>query len=374
MHMKEILYAAVFLLTIAGASAALTDGVLHYYKLDTDTKDILGTLNGVDKGTLIFQSTINKINGTAYFDNVGGTSGANASALGASSMWNLANNNFTIAGWIYFNSSVTVQGIFVSGDGYAEANSEISIFTNAVNSLAFQRKNSSGTLAQISVQPIPVNQWQYFAFTYNGTAIGIWRNGTQLNTTASQGAIASHGASSNGCLGIMECDGSGDNGYLNGYLDEWGFWNGTWLDGISQSSIYNGGSGCSYPFTACTYIPATINVSTDRPVNGSYQNNTQPFTFITSNVISNWNVSLYLNGSSKGSNNTINTSGTFTIYPSGITAGSEYTWLLNASNGTFNYISNTNNVYITGGTSTSTSCITNLGNAYYRPNTCTTYP
>jgi hypothetical protein len=81
-----------------------------------------------------------------------------------------------------------------------------------------------------------------------------------------------------------------------------------------------------------------------------------------------------INGSNKGTYNAITSTGSYTINSSSLTAGNLYSWYINLTHVSANAVQTmTNDFYIIGGSSSS-SCVTNLGNAYFRPNSCTVYP
>ena len=125
-----------------------------------------------------------------------------------------------------------------------------------------------------------------------------------------------------------------------------------------------GGSGIiiiKYP----TAVSNTISINSTTPLNLTYTFNQTPiFTFNISSVVGTWNTTLIINGTSYGTNNSINTSGIYSIKASTITAGQEYQWWINATINEISTITEKRNIYIassTCGTTNVKSCVFSAG-------------
>lgn len=256
---------------VMGAAHAdnLTTNLTHYWKLDSNGNDTVGTL-GLTPTNVTFQGTITKIINASYLATPGGSTPTTRAWLdaGNSTNWNIANDNFTIAGWWYKNASTASQGLFSSGDAFDGADFQYLIEGTdggGTASLKFTRKGTGTSSTVWHANNLPVGSWYHVAAVYNGTTIMLYVNGTLVNSTAASGATGTHAADSRACFGAYECNyGSPPTtakGVLNGYLDEWGFWDGKALSSGEVSALYNAGAGCgyanfTYSNTTCSAAPA----------------------------------------------------------------------------------------------------------------------
>lgn len=147
--------------------------------------------------------------------------------------------------------------------------------------------------------------------------------------------------------------------------------------GQSSSSPFNGGLAGrgGDGIVIIRYIGASndISISSDSPLNNTYiLNGNATFLFDVNSITGTWNTTLWFNNSvSYGVNNSITNIGTYSINSLNIPGGQEYLWWVNASyNSTLSMVTETRKIYVAGGSSTVTSCLVNLGLAYYRPNNC----
>lgn len=348
----------VLLFSLVGmASAALGDGINFYWSFDdaatsgSQALDISGTgLNGNATGVT---SGYNGILGQAYyFDGTAGDRVQPANAQGLSAP------EGSISAW--FNSSNTGSQRLVWGNREQAASSRF--YFGQDTNLFYRRL--VGTTA--SSGTITANQWNHVVLIYNLTnnTCTFYINGA-VNTGLSTTTLCTTSAFDTTKLNFQWSIGSyglGSGILWLGTIDEVGAWSRV-LTKAEIDTLYNNGTAYN-PFTSVT-------VTNSAPLNNSYTfNQTQPFTFDVSLSSGTWNATLYLNDTAYGTNNSITSSGTYTIYPSTIPAG-EYTWYVNAtkSDASASGVSQDYTIYVIGAAA-STSCIVDLGNAYYRPNNC----
>jgi len=157
--------------------------------------------------------------------------------------------------------------------------------------------------------------------------------------------------------------------------------------GSGAGGTYPGGYGGSgvviIRYLTTDAAENTITYSSATPVNNTYKDvnyntlNTTPLIqFNVTNIFGTYVVSFIDNGTRKN-NVTVNAIGSYNLTVSPLDAGEHYWWLAAESvgfatvNTSKNYFYIPGNVTVTNGTS---SCVTNLGNAYFRPNNCGVFP
>lgn len=176
---------------------------------------------------------------------------------------------------------------------------------------------------------------------------------------------------------IMRCD-AGGAGYTRA-------WNGApsypyaGTHGSMTGNIVDGGFGTGHYMnirnitTDNSTLPDTITLTLHSPLNFSYTSDTTPqFDFNATSVLGNWNATLIINNTAYQRNNSITTAKGYSIVSSELSSG-EYLWWINATNnadGT-TIISDKRYIYVIGdGPAPSSSCVVDLGRAYFRPNNC----
>ncbi|MCC7502842.1 MAG: T9SS type A sorting domain-containing protein [Flavobacteriales bacterium] len=159
----------------------------------------------------------------------------NASALIANS------TGFSITCWVKPSSGTTHDGIVGLRDETV-ADFYLLKLQNS-NSVEGRMRNSLGTAFTINYPSLVMNTWQHLALVYDGSALILYHNGTQVSTTPASGTITS----TTGTLRLGNLEYNLDNFYLDGVLDEVSLWNraltAVELDCISQSGINVATSG-----------------------------------------------------------------------------------------------------------------------------------
>lgn len=223
---------------------ALTDNLVSYWKLDSNSNDSLGVSNGTD--TAITYSTPSKIGNAAQFN--GTTSRVN---LGTG---NACTAGLTISMWVQ-TSAITGQLLFSKTNGVSAATDSYYVYYyNAGGSnMKIQGFVGSGTADYYTDSTIvSLASMSHVVFTDDKTTSSIYINGA-LNTSLAHTALASlNGAASRTWIGAF---GSTPSLFMNGSIDEVGLWNrAITLSEVGQ--LYNGGAGLTYPFISA--IPSRL--------------------------------------------------------------------------------------------------------------------
>jgi hypothetical protein len=223
----------------------LTTSLFAYYKLDESSGNASDSSgNGytlTNNGTVTY--TTGKINNGALFDNTigknldyNGNLGFAGGGTRTYACW-VNVSSFSATGYILDNTTTTAG----SGSAnkrfilYSENDSKIHMYagTNEVLTSAL----STGT-------------WYFVVVTQNGTTWELFLNGTSQGTTSMGSATISDNS-----FRIGESHAGGGAGKST--TDEVGIW-GRVLTSSEITSLYNSGTGLSYPFTTSTFVPRII--------------------------------------------------------------------------------------------------------------------
>lgn len=349
--------------------SGLKTGLIAWYTLDSNSNSSTNQYNLTTTGN---PAILTGKKGNAF--NYTGIGNYSQSAINSPIT---GSSNRTMALWYKpdTNSSALTNGKLLGGetDNGAGKNDMIAVYGANINPRCFIWTNGGDSACPNNV--LRVSQWIFIAYTYNGTAIQIYINGTSVTNTTSAMSTTAHK------IEIGREVQRAYGGTPNGLIDEVAIWNRTLTD-AEIKSLWNSGNGLTYTdlVNNVPTIDSNITISILSPINYTYTFNSTPTFFgnVSYNSGSNWTIALYVNGT-MNKNITFNTTGIFNITSTSLTLGQEYLWWFNATvmnglNGT--NITEKRNLFVIGNaTSTpSTSCVTNLGNAYFRPNSCTTFP
>lgn len=229
---------------------ALTTNLVAYWKMDEASGNAVDSsgagLTLVNNNTVTFGA--GKINNGAQLaiasNNYFSIANASAGALNFSS-------SFTFAGWV--NPTTTgnaIQPIFKQNDGVgAQYTGGIgatgTMFLNLGIGGGFFPYNST-----VDAGALTGGVWYHIALVCDrsGLVNQFYFNGSQLGTDVATSAGALNNQTDDFLVGGRKATGT-TSGWVDGKLDEWGSWSRA-LTGAEISSLYNGGSGLSYPFTA----------------------------------------------------------------------------------------------------------------------------
>ncbi len=154
---------------------------------------------------------------------------------GASSLI-AGSDNISMTCWVY-PQNPSPNGTYDGFCGFRNnTDADFYILHYNTNTVEARFRNSLGMNYDITGTGIQINTWQHLAFTYDGSMLRYYRNGTQLDSIAATGNITN--LNDTFYMGGVPFAGAMFN--LIGKLDEVSLWNKT----LSQSEInciYNGG-------------------------------------------------------------------------------------------------------------------------------------
>lgn len=213
---------------------ALTDQLSSYYKLDGNSNDAVGSVNGTDT-SVTYSAGNGKIVQGAGFN-------GSSSKIVLPSIFNFNTGDFTINAWAKPTSINRINWIFTSGAsigldnqlqfGYGSDNSFIFAF--------YSDDLNSGTTYAADLNTYVMWTATYVHSTKTQT---IYRNGVQVATRTAGGNPL---VSTSSYIGIR-------NGFEKyaGNIDELGIWSRA-ISTSEMASLYNGGSGLAYPLTVAS--------------------------------------------------------------------------------------------------------------------------
>ena len=217
---------------------ALTDNIVAYWKLESNSNDSVASYNGTDTNVTYITGKIG--NGA----NITGTGGDGIS-VADNTVFDV-NNAKTVSCWIKFDTQTSNDIIIGKYGDFASAD-------NYKNGWFFQAVNGSGIRASVyndtptgyvtSYSTMPsTGVWTHMVMTFNGsTELKLFVNGSQVGSTITTAGTFSFNNTSNLWFGKS----SGDP--FDGMVDEIGIWSRT-LSDAEITSLYNGGNGLTYPF------------------------------------------------------------------------------------------------------------------------------
>jgi len=243
MKKKILIFSILLNLTLATGSNAesLDTNLIHYWKMDNDSSDSIGSANGTDNNInydeglinecAIFNGSNSKIDITSnYYDTIFGSS------------------DFSINIWI--KSTTNDYSSFIENEGLGSTAGWA--MRGRINSTAwwFQPYNDSGTGILEDEASFTDGNWHMFTVKRSDTTISAYFDGEYKNQITFLPEITANSG------GIKIGYGSA---YLNGNIDEIGIWTKS-LSTEEIEELYNDGNGKTYPFT---------NESTSTPSIGS---------------------------------------------------------------------------------------------------------
>lgn len=225
---------------------ALTDNLIAYWSLDSNANDSLGSRNGTDSGSPTYGT--GKIgNGVTYNGSSSYATIANHASLFPTSL--------TVSLWVKFTTAQQNKHIFTLQNANASPYAGFSIFVedaaNGKKIWSATRSTSFGWIA--STNNLNDGNWHHIVVTFDSGTHTMWVDGTQNSQNTGKTLVWDTGA--NLMFGKFY---NYAGGYYDGSLDEVGYWSRA-LDSSEIASLYNGGSGLAYPFSAgATFIPKIV--------------------------------------------------------------------------------------------------------------------
>lgn len=216
---------------------ALTDNLVSYWKFDGNSNDSVSTNNGSDTN-ITYNASYGKIGQGASFN------GSNSYILLGESGMPTGSTAKTIAGWVYVSTQPSdTNGLVFFQMGKREAAKLFSIeYYN--NGGTYEIWAQDYTSTPKWTYTLTTGQWFHVAMTNTGTTTELFINGS---SQTSKTQTAQNINLVNGDINIGRR--SGDGWFWNGYIDEVGIWSRA-LTTAEITTLYNGGSGLTYPFTS----------------------------------------------------------------------------------------------------------------------------
>lgn len=224
----------------------LTTNLNSYWKLDGNSNDSVGAFNGTDTA-ITYSSGNGKINQGAGFN-------GSSSYISLGSVFQIT-GDMTINAW--FKSSAANSafdaGTFIAGDGRSgtptqnlliRPNQPGGVGTDPVASASCTSGGTNYNAIDTGGQKLNDGNWHMITGVFSGTNLIVYVDGTSKATVTS--AAKANGAS--GGIGANNNNGSTIQ-FTNGAIDEVGVWSRA-LSGSEITTLYNGGAGLQYPFTA----------------------------------------------------------------------------------------------------------------------------
>jgi hypothetical protein len=207
---------------------AFPTGVLAYWKLE-DVNGVTGAYTLTNTGTTTFSA--GKINNAATFN-------GSSQSLNNNSIWGSVSYPKSYAGWVKFDSVATGgdQAIFAIGDGSVHYYSLK--LRDSDDHIVFRSNNNTEAGDVDTGVTASASTWYHVAVVqHSATSVSLYVNGTETNTTDTTYSATV----SQFFLGYL---GRGGYLYLDGQIDEVGFW-GKALSDDEVTALYNSGNGAS---------------------------------------------------------------------------------------------------------------------------------
>lgn len=220
---------------------ALTDNLTHYWKFDEasgNAADTVGSLTLTNNGTATFGAALINNGATLarassqYFNT---TTDVHGGALSA----------YSIQVWYKPTTAPTgADEHYIQSMNDAPGYSNILYNINAGNlRVRFRQLDNVGAGVDISYTvTLSTSAYHHLVGTWNGTQTEFFVDGVSRGT-ASISTIETSGSQ-----GFAFGATAGGTDYVNGNIDEIGFWTRA-LSGTEVTELYNGGMGLAYPFS-----------------------------------------------------------------------------------------------------------------------------
>jgi len=246
MEMKIKLLLAILLLSISGFAQIQNHGIFYGISIEKN-----GLLNGLDHLWELDETT-----GTTAYDSYGSNNLTNSGAtinqtgvIGTSyyltsndrlqgSRVDLSSNEITVSVWASVNTSS--YGALVSQRNGA-----------TVNNFQFYNYNSDRTKCVVLIWGTTVisyvsstgyfdnNTWGHYAFTYDGSTMNLYKNGSLYDTYSLSSTM------NNTTGSVLRIGDDFYSHYITSYIDQVGIWH-VAKTATDIEALYNSGSGIAY--------------------------------------------------------------------------------------------------------------------------------
>lgn len=216
---------------------ALTDNLVAYYKLDGNSEDAVASFDGTDTN-ISYDASYGKIGQGARFN------GSSSKIVVADNASLDITGDLTIAAWIKTSSLVANMTIVSKSSGGITNVPYEFRFNNSTNGyLILLRAGASDYGFYTANTAISNNTWTLVGVSVSGTTPTFYINGSVVTATQDRNYPATITANAQN----LDIGSRNGNLFYNGNADEIGIWSRALTSG-EWSSLYNSGSGVTYPF------------------------------------------------------------------------------------------------------------------------------
>src|SRR4029077_20509909 len=232
---------------------ALTDNLISYWKFDEasgNPADSAGSNNLTNNGSATYSSGLvnNAINlAVGKYASISNASqtGLNLSGDFSFSLWlNLS----SVGNYIALITKLNAAGTAIQYWLYSDTDKKIYMDISQDGSQTASKYHRQGTTA---VQINNINTWYHIVVTFvlSTNTVVMYVNGSSVASSQVYGSGLTSIFSGPADFDIGYDNGLNGNGYIRGQVDEVGIWSRA-ISSAEVSTLYNGGGGLSYPFTA----------------------------------------------------------------------------------------------------------------------------
>lgn len=266
--MKQIRYIIISLLIVLSISfvsaSTLSDGLVSYWNMDSNSSNILVDSKGFDNGTInnSVKLVAGKIGNALYFNN-----NANNFVYFHNNNFDFGSKSFSIAFWV--NATSTSDMYFFSKDNRAYNASDDSAFilqTGFSNKIFIQRIVDGGGSNFVSSTALNTNNWDYFIVTYDNIThrmIYYQNNNIVLNDTTTK-----YDLSNNAPLYMGRSGPAQGVSPAIAVMDEVAIYNRS-ISTAEANLLWNEGAGRTYPFDEATFSIAGVCSYNSTPINNA---------------------------------------------------------------------------------------------------------
>ena len=163
-----------------GIGAGGTDQLRLNFK-DADIFDRTGINNIIDKGNTKLSTSVKKYGVSSIaFDGTGDHIQFQDGATSGQSLFQFLDNNFTIEGWVYFNSLTNNPGMFQLANSYLGSVNRGPAVGVVSNNWAFIH----GTTLVTPTAPVSINTWYFVSISRNNGTIRFFVDGSLISSAA----------------------------------------------------------------------------------------------------------------------------------------------------------------------------------------------
>lgn len=186
---------------------------------------------------------------TAAAAKVGNGASLNGSTqyLTAASNANIENGGGSFSVQVWVNSGSGGFGVYANKSAGSFGNRDWALGVNFTSSNVFGFSVfNTGSSEFVANSTVSIGAaWHHVVGTYNSStkAVAIYVDGSASGSGATLTGTANSSASAPLYIGVIEAAGAG---FLNGIIDQVGFWKGRVLAAGDVTALYNGGTGLTY--------------------------------------------------------------------------------------------------------------------------------